>query len=380
MDVSKPQQPAVTKKHLGMLVLLLAAETVAGCVAHEKPVTSAEMLARETFVRSPIRPMEGTFDSRSSDTDSIGASTPESRDEYALVQKESHRGFFAQEAAAIGLILAFLPWRTALKLRRVSRLWFEQSMNVVAICRMPKTGIPAVFIPCNKDLDATADSDEQIIANNGKSVEWVCDCCGYFNHERRILCGNRNCQNASPAHRSSTRVFLGQLRREGTVSMIRWLFNDVLGASDALSDIENHRHKVTNRGKGCAWVYVSDNNVADELLGLHRRSFFDTFEGVEGMWIVRPTHTEDLETEIKSRGFSMTHERHMPRSAFVAELPVVQPQVPSAAFRPPPSYDFAVQAPAIRNLSGAGPCIFTRKDGVVRRQNNPYFVPEAWTA
>eukprot|EP01084_Bolivina_argentea_P233824 393736_1 len=87
------------------------------------------------------------------------------------------------------------------------------------------------------------------------------------------MCGNRACQVPAPTHQSAVRIFLGQLRRSGTVSFIKWLANHVMEDTNAIMNVENHRHKVTGRGKGCAWVYVSNETSAMNLLSYHRRLF-----------------------------------------------------------------------------------------------------------
>lgn len=370
-----------------MLMLLLAAETVADCCSKDaSTIASSSLTSTELFARSTIgmlqnspssRPASATlmqnnkvlssepYETISSAGDSDTATpVPESATDDDLDNAErcdfgfsltivpasmaAHRRALSTDSTIIKNILQHLSWRDNLSLRRVNRAWFEASLPQATVCRMPVTGCPAVFLPCRRDLDALEAADEARystmsapdMAINAIPAPWMCPACGWFN-DRRPLCGNRSCHALAPSSQveggaehssltstttaSSQRIFLGQLRREATVPLIRWMFEEVLLDPEALLLVENHRHKLTNRGKGCAWVYVrSQGSAVESLLSYHRRLFVDNVNGVEGAWIVHPSHTDSMQREVAQRGYAADRPRTMPRNALVTELPLAQ--------------------------------------------------------
>jgi hypothetical protein len=364
------------QKELGMLMLLLAAETVADCCSKDtSSVASTSLTSTELFARSTIGMLHNSpsstrmqnnkvltpepYETISSAGDSDTATpVPESATDDDLDVPErgldfgcsltivpstmaAHRRTLSSDSTVIKSVLQHLSWRENLNLRRVNRTWFEASLPQATVCRMPVTGCPAVFLPCRRDLDALEIADETRLstmsapemAMNAIPAPWMCPACGWFN-DRRPLCGNRSCHALAPQTEgtesamtaaSSQRIFLGQLRREATVSLIRWMFEEVLLEPEALLLVENHRHKLTNRGKGCAWVYVrSQGTAVESLLSYHRRLFIDNVNGVEGAWIVHPAHTDSMQREVAQRGYAADRPRTMPRNALVTELPLAQ--------------------------------------------------------
>lgn len=366
-------------------MLLLAAETVADCCASSKSalssMTSTELIARSAAAGgclhgtalsslSSTRMIHNTinqkmfsaepFDSLSSAGDSDTATpVPESVDDEApdgvsdrgnefgyslnLVHVSvSNRQLAVVDTDVIKNVLEYLTWRDNLVVRRVNRSWFEASLSQAVVCRMPVTSCPAIFLPCRHDLESQEEADETRFSSVDSAVArddlsavapWMCHVCGWYN-DRRPLCGNRNCQSAGPrsacdAIDAASRIFLGQLRREATVPLIRWMFEEVLLEPTSLLMVENHRHKVTGRGKGCAWVYVrKDGPAVANLLSYHRRLFLDCVNGVEGAWIVHPQHLDALQREVASRGYAPDRPRTLPRNALVTELPLAQMRLP----------------------------------------------------
>lgn len=316
------------RKELGVLVLLLAAETVcaaeAGCcgarrryvVQHGEGNTIGSIAPAATLVVKDATPFA------SSETSSTGGETESTGgcgtplpfgEDFAI-------GALVVDAAIVSVVLSYLPWRKVVDVRRVSRTWFTASASVATLCRLPTSGVQAVFVPCLADLDAAEQRDEQLMACDHGSP-WKCGYCGFWNAQTRIMCGDRNCQQPAPSHRHNVRLFLGQLRRSGTVSFIKWLVRNLSDHCDAIVNVENHRHKVTGRGKGCAWAYVATETAAATLLSHHRRVYHDIVGGVEGVWIVHERDIAALDDLVEKHGTSSTRPRHMPRTALVVERP-----------------------------------------------------------
>ncbi len=294
-----------------MLMIILAAETVADCCAPNAAL-STELMASRGFVSTgpvvsakTLRTISSSASSASDATEGVngdsetGMSTPtaESADEFApLVADQVSSGMLAvalgANAAIVGIVMSFLPWRRVLQMRGVNRLWFQQSLACAALLRMPSTGLPAVFVPCDRHLNAMEGELEQALAPDAKQ----------------------------PAP-GQARLFLGQLRRDATVPMVQWMMDEVFCCpAGSLVAVENHRNRMTMRGKGCAWAYVAET-AAQLILSFHRRVFFDMVGGVEGCWVVPPSQTEYLASEISVTGFLAQRPRHLPRSGLVCEVP-----------------------------------------------------------
>lgn len=426
MHKSAPPQGRSTphhhgKKELSVLMLLLAAETVADCCVSSDDALSTELIASS---RSDVKmlhnrvlsaashhaePFEGVSSAGDSDT---ATPVPESVDEYSSTSdmcdfagmsikgvmlssptSVSHVAFL--DGAALENILAFLSWRDNLSLRRVSRLWFEATLSRSVVCRMPSTGCPAIFLPCRRDLDgwelveeARLSTCPELDVTPGSS--WLCASCGWFN-EQRAMCGNRGCHALGPAAADSgvARIFLGQLRREGTVPLIRWLFDEVLGEPSALIMVENHRHKITSRGKGCAWVYLrrdpsQESDVCDKLLAYHRRLFVDVVNGVEGVWIVHPSNTDALSAEVSTRGYAVDRPRHLPRNALVTELPLAQQTAPQpaddATGAAAPAKEPSTNADVLQDAPSAAAEVVSNHHAVMYHHDEYYYAPYPYAA
>lgn len=333
-----------SKKEIGMLMVILAAETVADCCITHETALSTEMMASPGGFLSTTPPgtrlvsMRGGFPSdptvmvaaiaasstagdsdtgmstptTNSPTDSMPLSatldrhTPSSAAAAATAREQlvmdpaAFAAVVGTNAVIIGLVLSFLPWRTALQLRRVSRTWFRASLSVAALLRMPGTGLPAVFVPCDRPLGAEEGPLEHALA---PPVDQAAS-CATSGHER---------------------LFLGQLRREATVPMVKWLVEHVCGClPGSLAAVENHRNRVTLRGKGCAWAYVTPAAAA-AIVAFHHRVFYDLVGGVEGCWVVPASEAAALSHEIHVTGYQSNRPRHMPRNGIVCEKPLGAP-------------------------------------------------------
>ncbi|CCW66331.1 unnamed protein product [Phytomonas sp. Hart1] len=226
-----------------------------------------------------------------------------------------HRRFAYDDAIWEG-VFSCLTWQETLRVREVSRFHYLQSLPFACLTRLPISRQPAVFIPCHEDLD---------------------------NDEQRI----EQALRPRPRATRGCRIFLGQLRRAGTVAMVRWLLGRVLNApSGTLVSVENHRNAITGQGKGCVWPTILDTPTALRLLRANHRMLFDSVGGVEGMWVMPVSEEKALKTEIQRRNRDEYRPKHLPRGTIVVELPVSLSQpVDTVIYEPPPSYDDFLKMP-----------------------------------
>eukprot|EP00744_Colponema_vietnamica_P003120 GILI01004822.1.p1 GENE.GILI01004822.1~~GILI01004822.1.p1 ORF type:complete len:553 (-),score=129.90 GILI01004822.1:499-2157(-) len=306
-------------------------------------------------------------------TSSRGTAAAASRTDTPVVNKASSSVVFANNII-VNTVVSFLSWREAVSVRGVSKLWMQSTLNIVSVCRMPLSGTPALFIPYPAQ-EAIAphrpfhmnhhNTTPEPLYWSSQTAAWMCPNCCATNSPARSSCSRYGCGAVSPYSWDSQRLFFGQLRRDGTIPFVLWALRDVAGISEReIRTIENHRDKVTGRGKGCAWVTVSSHpaantdistdgpfslanapSAADKLLSLHHRAFFDTIHGVEGLWLTIPSTAGDLDKEASMRGnngnqqegfrpkshyqqepmvsshpsIPQHHPRHMPRSSVVVE-------------------------------------------------------------
>ncbi|CCW61987.1 unnamed protein product [Phytomonas sp. EM1] len=244
---------------------------------------------------------------------------------------------FASNEVVWENIFSYMTWQETFPMRGISRFHYVKTLPFVCLTRMPSSRLPAIFIPCREDLDA----DEAMVdhALRPRPEPWTCPRCGLFNSATGGWCGNDQCRATRPAR--GFRIFLGQLRRCGTVAMVRWLLRNVLNAPEgALRCVENHRNTTTGRGKGCAWPTLLDEPTALRLLHANHRMLFDAIGGVEGMWVASLGGESALKVECRGREEEPHRPKHLPRGTIVVELPAALAQsVDAASFPPPPTYD-----------------------------------------
>lgn len=245
--------------------------------------------------------------------------------EATLADEESAEAALPQDLVLLDAVFDFLPWRDVLRIRGTSSRWCKVARNHISFESLPRTGAPALFIRRpNTEHDALEAAFEQRLrcVHPGK---WRCERCGFCNSETRILCGNRSCQMPADSHRDAARLFVGQLRREGTVPFLTWLVETIISRDDELRviNVENHRDLKTNRGKGCAWVYLQRTDTASRLLEFHHRVFADVHPrtGVEGVWLVPNGSQMALQDEIVERAYAKGRSQVLPRNALVVEAP-----------------------------------------------------------
>jgi len=241
-------------------------------------------------------------------------------------------------------VCSYLNWKECLKVKGLSKAWNAATQEVVRMETLPDaaTPTPALFLTCPKGLAEDAAVEAQLRCQH--PAKWRCLMCGFCNSETRILCGNRACQIPCPTHRDCARLFLGQLRREGTVGTVKWLVEGVFGSGEApvtIVNIENHRQLTTSRGKGCAWVYLQHRSMADAVLMHNHRVFFDVHPetGREGVWIVGAGSEAALQECVKVRGYIRGRDLLLPRNALVVEFPSRQPNQAWGSTSTPPTYN-----------------------------------------
>lgn len=315
---SKPR----VRKDLGMLMFLLAAETAVVSSIADSPQSPTTDFASKSI---PSMPSETS--SRNGETDSA-TRTPSPEDDEEMLLEELNAGAWQGRMATkvlvfdntlVSQVLSFIPWKEVTLLRAVNTAWQRAAETIVQIRNLPGTMTPAAFLPCPKDLEQDTKTEAALQFTHPST--WRCVVCGFWNAESRVLCGNRQCQSPSLTHAGCARIFLGQLRRDATVPFIKWLVNRVLESPSELRNVENHRHNVTNRGKGCAWAYFKSDLVANQLLAYHRRMFLDNVDGTEGLWIVKKSETEALNQVASVRGYVPQRPKCLPRNALVVETP-----------------------------------------------------------
>ena len=110
---------------------------------------------------------------------------------------------------------------------------------------------------------------------------WLCALCTTWSPHTQPHCVNPACRR--PQHH---RLFVGQLRKEGTASLLRWVCGMVV-PSMVVSHVESHTNpREGHRGKGCAWIDVPNASDVAYALTLHGRCFVDEDnDGREGVWV-----------------------------------------------------------------------------------------------
>ncbi|EKF39561.1 hypothetical protein MOQ_000205 [Trypanosoma cruzi marinkellei] len=212
-------------------------------------------------------------------------------------------------------VLSFLSWRCVLQVRGVNKQFLFLSFSFVTVCRIPYSEIPGLFIPCHEDLMMNERKLEAQLA----PARGLCACLEYGPMPGSPLTCSKSCSECSSF--SDKRMFIGQLRRDGTVPMIKWLLLTVLQLPPkSFVSVENHRNRTSKRGKGCVWLTLRDD-ATKVLLSYHHRVFFDSVRNVEGVWLVPPRCREQLAALANTRGALIERSKHLPRGTLVVEMP-----------------------------------------------------------
>ncbi|KAH9600597.1 hypothetical protein LSM04_003631 [Trypanosoma melophagium] len=316
----------LTKSEVGALMLLLAADAVSEDGREERDMLSTERLALEMGLVStnhaPLGSPEIPKNLSDVDISASSAGDSDSVGERVIIPSQADEEYTNVPTHALLVedillrVMNFLPWESVLRARGVNKFFLRLSLSFLIVCRPPRNTTPALFIPCHEDLMMNEGMIEAQLSSTRGS--WVCSECGMLGNFRTLRL--KPCCQVSRSE--GQRMFIGQLRRDGTVPMVKWLISTVLQIpSDALISVENHRNKTSNRGKGCAWVTLRDSAVSS-LLKYHHRIFFDSVRGVEGVWLV-PSHSREVLAAVASlRGSMPDRAKHMPRNTIVVETPL----------------------------------------------------------
>eukprot|EP00672_Neobodo_designis_P026181 CAMPEP_0174832424 /NCGR_PEP_ID=MMETSP1114-20130205/3668_1 /TAXON_ID=312471 /ORGANISM="Neobodo designis, Strain CCAP 1951/1" /LENGTH=596 /DNA_ID=CAMNT_0016066283 /DNA_START=71 /DNA_END=1861 /DNA_ORIENTATION=+ len=317
---------SISQKELSVVVILLAAETaVVTTSTAPSPAGGAAPTTTVFTVSSEAAAAAGLSWLARQPLPKVDAAVLESAKQAFVAN-----GADGLNAATRKAITSFLPWRDCLALRQSNKAWRAAADETVRVTTLPSNGdVRAMFLPCPRDVDADTTTEARLKCRHAS--KWRCPYCAFCNSETRILCGNRHCQIPCPTHLDCARLFLGQLRREGTVPFITWLVESVLGSEANpmhIVNAENHRQLSTGRGKGCSWIYLASRSMAPTVLNYHHRVFTDVDPVTkrEGVWIVAPADAEALAADVSARAtYDASRSLLLPRGALVVEYPSRQP-------------------------------------------------------
>ena len=96
--------------------------------------------------------------------------------------------------------------------------------------------------------------------------------------------------------------------------------------------IENHTSK-EGRGKGCAWIYVTNAEDEAKLISLNRRLYIDVDSKCrEGVWYVTKAMADDLNEISNAHSVYKNRPLVLPRQPLVCEKPAIR-EAPAPAPR-----------------------------------------------
>eukprot|EP00759_Apiculatamorpha_spiralis_P002079 PhF_6_TR10779/c0_g1_i1/m.17311 len=162
-----------------------------------------------------------------------------------------------------------------------------------------------------------------------------CQRCETWNPSTESLCSNPACR-VPLIHR----LFIGQLRKEGTAPLLRYLLRFLCRDELGVVHVESHtnprqRHMDgTPRGKGCAWLCLATAQDARAVQSLHRRVLvdIDVSTGREGVWVCGPKHVSALASYADHKASQQQQQQPdhvvssvfgvMPRNPLVVEVPL----------------------------------------------------------
>ncbi|RNF01471.1 uncharacterized protein Tco025E_08584 [Trypanosoma conorhini] len=304
-------------------MLHLIAETASGYSGGEHGMLSTERLVLEMGLMdmksAPLHLTEKL--KKKSDVDVTAPPSGESDSVVGQTKHPFHGKEKAQRVVGSGFlqddilyhVLSFMSWRSVLQMRGVSKQFLSLSLSFVTVCRLPHSEAPVLFIPCHEDLMA----NEAKVEAELYPTRRPCELLKYG----PLSDSPANVKTCESPFCSEQRIFIGQLRRDGTVPMIKWLLRTVLEIpSELLVAVENHRNRTSKRGKGCVWLTLRDG-AASEVISYHHRVFFDKVHHVEGVWLVPPRSKEQLFALATARGNLAGRSKQLPRGTLVVETP-----------------------------------------------------------
>lgn len=223
-------------------------------------------------------------------------------------------------------VIPYLDLRSLACLRRVSRKWQH------SVPMSHSSTLRAFFVPWNPSncispvppfLRGLRPSEKSHALR--RALQWQCDTCGFWNPTGRTHCANAGCLAPGGMVSDVKRLFIGQMRKEDTASLLGWIIGLVCPGTDVVH-IESHTNPSQGgRGKGCAWLYVRTPAEAASITSLDRRVFVDVdpVTGQEGIWVCGPDEDDkDVLTYFASqRATDPSRLAVLPKNPFVVEVP-----------------------------------------------------------
>jgi hypothetical protein len=234
-----------------------------------------------------------------------------------------------QAASPLALAIAFLPLKDALSCA-VSCKELSRAVR----CAMPVTANGFLCIPYAAPLsDAASPTVSHVCASavlqkssNASASPSSKQRGGHKCRECRVGSAGPNSRCAQCLARNPSgdivRVFMGQLRRDRTNGFPRFVLN-MFFPEMHIPHVESHTG-MDNRGKGCAWVHVSNETDAHRLLSISRRLFMDLDKaGQEVVLLCRPTAAaqEELKAFAARCAEDSLRPLQLPRQPILFELP-----------------------------------------------------------
>lgn len=215
-------------------------------------------------------------------------------------------------------IVSYLPIRDVAVCRSVSPKMHEVTQLV-----MPSPLPGSVFIRFENDTHRGKRFDH---CPSRQVLRWTCGVCSTMNTVNVTNC--RQCQACYLEGHGVRRVFFGQLRKERTAELVDWIIATVCPEVEVFH-VENHTNGPDGRGKGCAWVYVTNPYDEQRLLSLNKRMFVDVDDDRrEGVWYCSPDHIEDLGNMASSRAYKPNRPIVLARQPLVVERPQMKASPP----------------------------------------------------
>lgn len=246
---------------------------------------------------------------------------------------------------ALCQVMSYLPLKDVTACRTVSR-----ALNKAAAADVPTPLPGSIFIRFNGDSNRDGSFAE---APSRNQLRWICNYCETANGVTVGVC--RRCGGGNTDCQGIRRVFLGQLRKERTTELADWLISRVFPDMEVFH-IENHTSSKDGRGKGCAWIYVSNAYDEARLISLNKRLFVDVdADRREGVWFCSPDHLQELANMAASRAYHKSRPQVLPRQPLVCERPALRtvPKSAQASSTPRPAWS-QTSATAEELWSGAG--------------------------
>lgn len=229
----------------------------------------------------------------------------------------------------LSMAMGYLPLRDVNRCRSVS-----SSFNWAALTDVPSPLPGSLFMR----FENTHRGGSFSTPPSRQVLKWICNFCNTQNNVNFNTC--RSCGGGNADCLGVRKVFLGQLRKERTTELVDWLLNRLFPEMKPLH-IENHTGK-DNRGKGCAWVYVTSAEDEAKILSLNKRMFVDVDDdGKEGVWFCEDSYAKELNAMATDRAYKPKRPIVLPRQPLTAEKPGAKPSPPSKGHNASPTSGYS---------------------------------------